>query len=542
VLRNLALGASVLTGVVACNAIFGVDDLRVEEATGGSSAEGGAGVGADNACVPKEVMPCYDGPPETEDVGNCRAGTKTCADDGSGFGECVDQVGPALEDCTTVEDEDCNGLECGEPIWSRAISDETPNMENQVVAGVASDDESIVITGTYRLAMRIGANVLPGNTTIDGFVAKFDTMGNLSWRVRIGGAGIQEPAHVALDEDGNIYVVGRYTTSLEVGGEVTPNAAGNDAFIVKLDPDGGLVWTKSFGDAAQARANAVAVSSTDGKLAVVGSVDGLVDFGVMNVDSGGDSDGFTLVLDLNGTPQWVASEDSSANSDSLAVALSGERVFVGATLQGNATVGGDALSSDNGADGLLLAYDTTSGDVVGHRHLTGTGDHAVNAIGTHEGDVIAAGELGGEIDFGDGMPRSSTNSDAFIGRYADDLSTLTWVTVLGGMGDESAYGLAVDAIGEVAVVGMFDDDLVGGAAPLQTAGQSDLFFVKLDADGQVRFASAFGDAQDDVATSVSLRPTSRNLVVGGWFTGQIDFGTAVHNAQQRDGFIVHAGP
>lgn len=65
--------------------------------------------GADCVCVPGEQSACYTGPAGTENVGPCKGGMQVCNADGKSWGECVGQVLPVAEDCTTGEDEDCSG-------------------------------------------------------------------------------------------------------------------------------------------------------------------------------------------------------------------------------------------------------------------------------------------------------------------------------------------------------------------------------------------------------------------------------------------------
>ncbi|MCA9559764.1 MAG: hypothetical protein KC583_14510, partial [Myxococcales bacterium] len=55
---------------------------------------------------------CYDGPPDTANVGPCRAGARACVaepgSDASAFGPCEGAVLPAAERCNDVDD-DCDG-------------------------------------------------------------------------------------------------------------------------------------------------------------------------------------------------------------------------------------------------------------------------------------------------------------------------------------------------------------------------------------------------------------------------------------------------
>ena len=60
-------------------------------------------------CMPGERRECYSGPAATKGVGLCVAGTQTCDATGMAWGTCTGEVVPRTEDCTSPQDEDCDG-------------------------------------------------------------------------------------------------------------------------------------------------------------------------------------------------------------------------------------------------------------------------------------------------------------------------------------------------------------------------------------------------------------------------------------------------
>jgi hypothetical protein len=64
------------------------------------------GLGNACSCRPGQEQSCYGGPPGTEGVGACHAGTQTC--DAGRFGQCVGESLPTAETCNVLDD-DCNG-------------------------------------------------------------------------------------------------------------------------------------------------------------------------------------------------------------------------------------------------------------------------------------------------------------------------------------------------------------------------------------------------------------------------------------------------
>src|SRR4051812_13198655 len=60
-------------------------------------------------CPPGEQWQCYSGPSDSDGVGACERGVKTCNADGTGYGECIGEVIPTAELCNGIDD-DCDGV------------------------------------------------------------------------------------------------------------------------------------------------------------------------------------------------------------------------------------------------------------------------------------------------------------------------------------------------------------------------------------------------------------------------------------------------
>jgi hypothetical protein len=61
-------------------------------------------------CLPNASVSCYSGPPGTQGVGICHAGTRSCNALGTGWFGCVGEVLPATENCTNGLNDDCVGV------------------------------------------------------------------------------------------------------------------------------------------------------------------------------------------------------------------------------------------------------------------------------------------------------------------------------------------------------------------------------------------------------------------------------------------------
>ncbi len=117
--------------------------------------------------------------------------------------------------------------------------------------------------------------------------------------------------------------------------------------------------------------------------------------------------------------------------------------------------------------------------------------------------------------------QSGGDSDAFVSKLSADGSTLLYSTFLGGLRGERGEGIAVDAIGNVYVVGKtFSADFPTANAYQPTYGDhSDGFVTKLDPTGSALLYSTYlgGDFIDGVA-AIALDAAGSAHVTGNTFS------------------------
>jgi hypothetical protein len=104
--------------------------------------------------------------------------------------------------------------------------------------GISVDGLGYVYISGYTYGSLGGANAGGG----DVFLSKYDAAGILQWSKQIGSPNFDEGRDVSVDGLGNVYLTGRTYGSL--GG---PFAGGSDAFLVKYDAAGTLLWNKQIG-------------------------------------------------------------------------------------------------------------------------------------------------------------------------------------------------------------------------------------------------------------------------------------------------------
>lgn len=97
----------------------------------------------DVICNPGSTEACYTGPDGTQDLGVCKGGEQLCNEQGTGYGPCLGEVLPNIDDCNTPADEDCTG-KANEGCWlqsCKAIKAAQPDAKDgQYTIDVDGDD------------------------------------------------------------------------------------------------------------------------------------------------------------------------------------------------------------------------------------------------------------------------------------------------------------------------------------------------------------------------------------------------------------------
>lgn len=113
-----------------------------------------------------------------------------------------------------------------------------------------------------------------------------------------------------------------------------------------------------------------------------------------------------------------------------------------------------------------------------------------------------------------------------------------WSTCFGGAGNNSGFDVAVDGSGNAVVVGSFLGAMNVGGQDLVSAGGSDVFLAKYDANGVLQWIQRFGGTGNDAGKGVTM-DANGNIVMTGFFRGSVGFGGDILAGRgQQDIFVV----
>ena len=192
----------------------------------------------------------------------------------------------------------------------------------------------------------------------------------LEWGTYLGGSNDDYARGVALDGDGNLYVVGDTASTGWVSGgwDTTFNnglSTEKDAFLVKLSPAGAHVWSTYLGGSGEEFGYGVALDG-DGNILIAGKTksSGWVSGGWDTVFNNGVStsytDGFLVKLSSAGSHVWSTYLGGNYNDGAKAVAVDAD---------GNVLVAGETGSSTPWVSG---GWDVSPGSLWQKAELSGS--------------------------------------------------------------------------------------------------------------------------------------------------------------------------
>ncbi len=537
---------------------------------------------------------CTEGRTGCMEPGNCdgdgepsmECGGRDC-DDGDGV-----RYPGAVEVCD-ADDEDCNdetlgerdadgdGFHSAECCNGDVCADDCDDSRRDVHPGAAEACNAIDDDCDGAIDEAGSTSLCPGGTCSGG---RCDLR---AWDRVWGTSGEPGPGDyadsVAMDERGNVYIVGSIYGPTDFGAGSVP-ATADTMYVVSFSGDGVFRWSRTYGAAgARVRGQGIAFDRDAGVLYVAGLFDGTVDFGSDTLTSDGLYNEVLLALAPDGADRWLRKMPASFGGDGqIQVAARGGRVvalgymasawdFGGGTVTpeqedlyvvsydslgafralsrfpttwgtalelvgvdiwpdgrvlfggdlalGNLQVGTETLSS--GTRGFIVALETT-GSYAWHRRLAVSGSARATAVVSSEAAIYVAG-VATSADLGGGA--GPTGARAFLLALESD-GSYRWDRRFTGTASIEPRAAAVDSAGNVVLAGDADGsaDLGSGTRTLPPGATAISFVLSVRSDNVHRWDTVFGNSGATRVLGLTVGHADSTAFCGR-FSGGADFGS-----------------
>ncbi len=358
----------------------------------------------------------------------------------------------------------------GALIWVKSFTGSDDILASTLLV---DDMNNVYVSGSYGSSINCDPGLTDHMLTAAGFVEtyviKLAKTGEFVWGATTESSktsfdGHCYPEKLTADDEGNLLLIGNFNTTVDLdftaGVSSHTTVGGRDVFMVKYNKDGGMLWSRRFGDTKNDYAHDV-VLNRNNEIYLVGGFSDQCDFStdgnpqlLYNYGTSWQYDAYLAKYSADGLLHWVRQMGGVDYDEAHALDIDSEgHLYVVGEFRGTAdfdpTGGVSEMSSDNsGYSDVFIAKFDTLGDLVevdrsggywddvGHDiimngddefFITGAGSKMSILIGKYAagpcGGFLALGEVLKEIschDSIDGSIRAITTGGAVPLSYSLD--------------------------------------------------------------------------------------------------------------------------
>ncbi|SDS04542.1 Por secretion system C-terminal sorting domain-containing protein [Polaribacter sp. KT25b] len=203
----------------------------------------------------------------------------------------------------------------GNLIWGKSFG----GLGSDIPYSVKTDsNNNIYIVGYFSSTVDFDSSNEIYNLTSNGdkdiFVVKVDSEGNFIWAKSFGGLGFDAASALKIDSNDNLYISGWFEEIVvfdnnDLNGTATSLASSRNGFLLKLNKNGGYIYSKTFGSlnfstisAIDLHENNIYLVSTFNK-----DLDADPSNNTVTLDAGDSLNGAIIKLDIDGNFIWAES-------------------------------------------------------------------------------------------------------------------------------------------------------------------------------------------------------------------------------------------
>lgn len=330
---------------------------------------------------------------------------------------------------------------------------------DEALSVVQTIDGNYIIVG-YSWSFAVGE--------YDMWIFKIAPDGNIIWQNTYGGTYADLATSILKASDGGYIILGN-TNSFGAGE--------SDAWIIKIDESGNIIWQKRYG-----------TNNADYLYSIQPAIDGgYIAAGYTYSSIANSQRVWILKIDLFGNIVWQKIYNRSNNDFANSIAP---------TKDGGYIVACQTYSPSNGwIEPWILKLDNT-GNILWQKIYSAYDDDSLQSIQqTKDGGYIAAGYT---TSFGSGL------RDGLVLKL-DSSGNIAWQKAYGGTHDDF-----------ISAIQQTSDDgyVIAGYSISFGSGFKDVWVIKIDSFGNIVWQKFFGELQDDWANSVKQTADNGYIISG----------------------------
>jgi hypothetical protein len=322
--------------------------------------------------------------------------------------------------------------------------------------------------GGYVIA---GSTTSAGSGASDAYLVRIDEQGNVVWDKTYGGSG-DDAVYSVVPSAGGYVACGRKDVS------TVKDKKNFDLYVIKTDKDGKLVWEKTFGGNEMEEGNGLAATADNGYIVA----------GMTGSKGNGNGDVWVVKLSKDGNIEW-------------------DRTFGGkARDYGNSVIqtpeGGFVVAGNSGEKNkiYIIALDPTGKPLWEKYYGSGNADIAGSIIRNRDGSFVVCGMT---------QATPNTKVDAMLLKISNT-GDIVWQTIVSTESFSSAVSVRELSDGSFITCGT-------KSASDASKGGAYVYILTFDSKGKNTGTKIFGGTDIDYGNAIVSTPDGRFVFAG--YTG-----------------------
>jgi len=363
-------------------------------------------------------------------------------------------------------------------------------------------------------------------TDADFWVFKLNADGSLLWSKTYGGSGDDRATKIINTQDGGFAVTG-FTRSND--GDVSNNNGFYDYWLIKLDASGNLLWEKTYGFAGNDQGQSV-IQTSDGGYFLTGFLDfdGRASQGnaVKSQGRHGVGEFWGIKTDASGAVEWTQYYGGTSNDRSYDVVQTDDGGFL---MIGNTESDDFDITNSKGSYDFWAVRVTSAGDLIWAKNYGGSGiEIAYSITKSQDGNYFLIGDARSNDQ---DVTNNKGNADAWLIKINDN-GDLLWQKTYGG--SEFDTGRSVKQFSDSKIV-IFGSSRSEDQDVSANYGQSDYWLIITDAEGGIIFEKNYGGSNLEFGNDSVITLDNKVVVVGSSQSSDFD---VLENKGSKDALIL----
>jgi len=335
--------------------------------------------------------------------------------------------------------------------WAKSGGNTSFNDGNMQVVNTPA---GFVAGGDFIGSAVFGQEEVISNGESDIVVARFDETGELLQIESIGSENEELFKFLNIDNEGNIIISMMFTGFITVNGTEYTSFGGQDIMLIKFNADFDIQWVKHFGTGLTDYVKGMDTDN-NGNIILYGKFKNEIDFDEITLTSMGSTDLYIVKMDPEGNVIFAFSEGGTGYEDAESVNVGGNDIYIAAIFYGETIINGQVIQTEN-PTGLLLAKYNIEGTFQWVQVVNGTKLLPSVCLSANvNGDLYLAGNFQDKVTFGDEtLTTGEFDQDIYVAKYNPD-GEAQWAGQGHSSSSDMVINMDIDIGGNVYLTGFY---------------------------------------------------------------------------------------